>query len=98
MDSNDYVKTLTVNGKEIKLGKDDYGQCYFIEWEEPNGEVMDAGLGTYNMYYMEDIYHMFDPVYEQLSHKDLFGEEFTDTEKKLWDEYMKLFEEEYGKA
>lgn len=98
MDSNDYIKTLTVNGKEIKLGMDDYGQCYFIEWEEPDGKIMDTSLGTYNLHYMESVYHMFDPVYKQLSRKDLFGEEFTEAEQKLWDEYMRMFEEEYKKV
>lgn len=95
MDTNEYIKTFTINGQDIKLGLDDYGQCYFIEWEDEQNNVQTLGLGTYNFRYMEEIYYLFDPTYKDLSRKDLYGEELTDEEKVLWKRYKDLFEEEY---
>ena len=93
MTKEEYIKTLNISGHEIKLGLDDYGQCYFIEWEE-NGKIRDMGLGTYNFHYMEEIYYMFDPVFKELAKKDLYGEEMTSEEQNKWLEYKNLFNEE----
>ena len=95
MKKDEYIKTLNVGGKEIKLGLDDYGQCYFIEWTDDLGLHHEMGLGTYNFNYMEDIYCMFDEEYRELSRKDLFGEYMTPEENDKWLEYKKLFEKEY---
>ena len=95
MDSNDYIKTLMVNGKEIKLGMNDYGQCYFIEWEDAEGKIQDASLGTYNSDYMEEVYYMFDPVYKELMRKSFRGE-LTDEDEAKFEEYQKMFAKEYG--
>lgn len=91
MKKDEYVTTLNICGKEIKLGLDDCGQCYFVEWLE-NGETKSMGLGTYNFHYMSDIYYMFDPVYKELSKKD-FRNQLVPEEKKQFDEYKKLFSE-----
>ena len=95
MEFSQYIKTLTICGHDIDLGLDDYGQCYFIEWIDENGDKKDTGLGTYNFHYMESIYHMFDPVYKELSRKKLYGEELTEEEKVLCKRYQDLFKEEY---
>lgn len=95
MDTNQYIKTFTINGHEIKLGLDDYGQCYFIEWTDENGNKQDTGLGTYNFHYMEEIYYRFDPIYKSLARKEIYCEELTEEEKVLWKRYQDLFEEEY---
>ena len=95
MDSNDYIKTLTVNGKEIKLGMNDYGQCYFIEWEDDEGKIQDVGLGTYNSDYMEEVYYRFDPAYKELMRKSFRGE-LTDEDEIKFEEYQKMFAKEYG--
>jgi len=89
-----YIETLHINGYDINLGIDDYGQCYFIEWEE-DGQKKDLGLGTYNFRYLEEIYYLFDPVYKILAIKDLKGEEMTPEEKKEWQQYKDSFDEEY---
>lgn len=96
MEKNEYIKTFTICGKDIDLGLDDYGQCYFVEWTDENGVKKDVGLGTYNLHYMEEIYYMFDPTYKLLSTIDLYGEEFTPEEKEQWDKYQKIFDEEYS--
>jgi len=94
MTKEEYVKTLNINNQEIKLGLDDYGQCYFIEWEE-NGETKDMGLGTYNFHYIEEIYYMFDPVFKELTKKNLYGDEMSPEEQNKWLEYKKIFDKEY---
>ena len=95
MDEKDYVKTLVVGGKEIKLGLDDCGQCYYIEWEQ-DGETKETCLGTYNFHYMEDIFHLFDDDYRNLSRKWLWSEDMTSDEQANWNEYQRIIEEEYG--
>lgn len=94
MTSEEYIKTFNINGKEIKLGLDDYGQCYFIEWIDDNGETQETGLGTYNFHYMEEIYYLFDEKYKDLVRKEMFGgissPEWLELEK-----YDKMFKEEY---
>ena len=59
MTEEEYVKSLNINGHVIKLGIDDYGQQYFIEWEDSDGKH-EIGLGSYNLNYMTDILHIFD--------------------------------------
>lgn len=65
MTDEEYIKTLTVNGQKIDLGLDDYGQQYFIEWEDEEGKH-ESGLGAYNLDYMSSILHMFDPDYRRI--------------------------------
>lgn len=59
MTEEEYVKSLSINGHTIKLGIDDYGQQYFIEWEDFDGKH-EMGLGSYNLDYMTDILYMSD--------------------------------------
>ena len=94
MKPEEYVKTFNINGKEIKLGLDDYGQCYFIEWIDDNGETQSTGLGTYNFHYMEEIYYLFDEKYKDLARKEMFGD-LTDRDWNELNKYDKMFEEEY---
>lgn len=72
MNKEDYIKTIVVNDKEIKLGLDDYGQCYYIEYLNDKNEIETTSLETYNTYYMEEIYYMFDPRFEYLERKNSF--------------------------
>lgn len=51
MDRNEYVETLVLNGKMINIGIDDAGQCYFVEWVDENGNLMQESCGSYNFYY-----------------------------------------------
>lgn len=95
MEKNEYIKTLNVAGKEVKLGLNDYGQCYFIEWVDEDGKEQSMGLGTYNSHYLEDIYYLFDPEYKALKKKELWGDYMTPKEYDRWLEYGKLFKKEY---
>ena len=94
MDKRNYIKTLHICGYDIDLGLDDYGQCYYIEWEQ-DGEKKVTGLGAYNFHYLEDIYYMFDPEYKILARKEIWGEELTEDEKKMLAEYQQIFDDEY---
>ena len=95
MKDSEYVKTFNINGKEIKLGLDDYGQCYFIEWVDDFGNTQETSLGTYNFRYMEDIYYLFDPHYKELIRKDLFDGLMASEDYNELRKYDKMFEEEY---
>ena len=94
MKEDEYIKTFVIGGKEIKLGLDDYGQCYFIEWTDDLGNIQQTGLGTYNFHYMEDIYYLFDDRYKELCRIEL-RRELTDKEIKEMEKYYELFEKEY---
>ena len=94
MTKEEYVKTFEVCGTKVDLGLDDYGQCYFIEWTDKNGERKETGLGTYNFHYLEEIYSMFDEKYRDLARKEIFGD-LTDADWNELNKYDKMFEEEY---
>ena len=96
MSEDDYVKTLRIGGKEVKLGLNDAGQCYYLEWEE-DGETKEMGLGAYNFHYMEEAYYLFDERYKELSKKDLFGE-LSDAEWLEYCRYHDMFDKEYENA
>ena len=95
MRKEEYIKTLIVNNKEIKLGIDDYGQCYFIEFINDNGDIEELSLGTYNCDYMEEIYGLFDEEYKKLLEKEFLKKPFSKSDKNKMDKYKKLFKEEY---
>lgn len=72
MTKEEYLETLNIKGYEVKIGIDDYGQCYFCEWIDDNGELQTHTCGTYNINYLEDIYSIFDRKGVYIS---LYGEE-----------------------
>lgn len=48
MKPNEYIKTIVIYGKMINVGIDDYGQQYFLEYVDDNGELQEIGCGAYN--------------------------------------------------
>ena len=48
MKRDEYVKTIVVYGKMLNVGMDDYGQQYFLEYVDDNGELQEIGCGAYN--------------------------------------------------
>lgn len=48
MKQEEYVKTIVVYGKMLNVGMDDYGQQYFLEYVDDNGELQEIGCGAYN--------------------------------------------------
>ena len=59
MKKEEYVETKVINGHMVNIGLDDYGQCYFFEFVDPDGELREVSCGTYNFNYEEEIeYYM----------------------------------------
>lgn len=59
MKKEEYVKTLIVKGQKVEAGLDDYGQCYFFEYENENGKIQEVCCGSYNPNYEEEITDYF---------------------------------------
>ena len=55
MKQEDYVETLDVKGKKVDVGLDDYGQCYYFEFEDDNGDIKEVSCGTFNGDYVGEI-------------------------------------------
>ena len=91
MKKSEYVKTITIKDQEIRIGKDDYGQCYFVEWTDDGGSH-EMGLGTYNEDIMGDLLYIFDPDYCELMRKIYLDDTLTDEELERKACYEKLIE------
>lgn len=55
MKPEEFVKKLKVKDKVVKVGLDDYGQCYFFEYVNDNGEMQEVCCGSYNPDYKDEI-------------------------------------------
>ena len=51
MKREEYVTTIVVYGKMVNVGMDDYGQQYFLEYVDDNGELVEFSCGSYNSDY-----------------------------------------------
>lgn len=91
MKKSEYVKTITIKDQKICIGRDDYGQCYFVEWTDDEG-FHEMGLGAYNKYIMEDLLYIFDPDYCELMRRVYLSETLTDEELERKAYYEKLIE------
>lgn len=60
MKKEDYIGSLTINNTKVDIGIDDYGQCYYFEFENDKGEIETYGCGSYNINYLDDILFMVD--------------------------------------
>ena len=58
MKPEEYVKTIAYNGHMVNIGNDDYGQQYFIEYVDDDGNLCEVGCGAYNFEYMEVVEHL----------------------------------------
>ena len=95
MTSDEYIKTIRVKDLDVDLGMDDYGQSYFIEWEDDEGRH-EMSVGSYNTDYLSTILHYCDPEYKRLWEKMLLGQLLTDQEKDQWEQYQKMIDDEYS--
>ena len=59
MKQEDYIETLVINGHIVPVGMDDYGQCYYFEYLDENGQLQEMGCGTYNFNYKREIESFF---------------------------------------
>lgn len=90
MNKEDYIKTVEIDGIKVDIGMDDYGQCYYFEYTDKDGEFHQYSCGTYNMDYMFDILYTVSPRFHELFWKD----ELTNEEREEYAKYEKLLKEE----
>ena len=55
MKQEEYVRTIAYKVRMFNLGLDDYGQQYFIEYVDSEGNLQEFGVGAYCSDYMEAI-------------------------------------------
>ena len=83
MKREEYIKTIVVYGKMVNVGMNDYGQQYYIEYLNDNGEIVEVGCGAYN-FEVEDIA-------KSIIDYDRYGREFWGDEE--WEQIQKEKEE-----
>lgn len=89
MKRDEYVKTIVIYGKMVNVGMDDYGQQYFIEFVNENGELIEVGCGAYN-FDVEDVAKSIID-YERHS-REIWGDEEWEEMQKAKEERMKKYE------
>lgn len=79
MTKEEYIGTIELNGTKVDIGIDDYGQQYFFEFINKDGEKETLGCGAYNINFLDNIIftidrkgyyenkYDYDKIYEQLS-------------------------------
>ena len=60
MIKEEYIGTIELNGTKVDVGIDDYGQQYFFEFINKNGEKEILGCGAYNINFLDDIIYIVD--------------------------------------
>ena len=90
MKQNEYVKTIVVYGKMVNIGMDNYGQQYFIEYVDNNGDLVEVGCGAYNFDYEDTAKSIID--YRRRS-IEIWGEEAVLEMERAREERMKKYEE-----
>lgn len=59
MRKEDYFTTIVVDGKVVPIGIDDYGQCYYFEYVDKDGQLQEMTCGTYNFNWEKEISDFF---------------------------------------
>ena len=91
MKANEYVKTLVVYGKMVNIGMDDYGQQYFIEYVDNNGDLVEVCCGAYVLDYEDVARSIIDPRRYFI---EIWGEEAVLEMECAREERMKKYEKE----
>jgi len=97
MKKENYIGTIEIEGIKIDIGLDDYGQCYYFEYEK-NGQKIEQSCGTYNTEVIPCIFFELCPKYRKLWTKSFLGEITEEEEKELqkWEEKIKEKEKEFN--
>lgn len=91
MISEDFIKTIEIEGIKVDIGQNDYGQCYYFEYEK-DGQKFDISCGTYNADVISYIFFELCSRYRKLWGKN-FRNELTDEEKIEYQEWEKKIRE-----
>lgn len=94
MKPEEYIKTIVVYGKMVNVGMDDYGQQYFLEFVNNNGELEEIGCGAYNFDYEEVAKSIIDHrrfLIEEWGEEQVLEIEKSKTERqaKYWNKKMR---------
>ena len=60
MTKEEYIGTLNLNGTKVDVGIDDYGQQYFFEFIDSQGNFQEIDCGAYNFCWLDDLLYMVD--------------------------------------
>lgn len=60
MIKEEYIGTIELNGTVVNVGIDDYGQQYFFEFINKDGEKETLGCGAFNINFLDDIIYIVD--------------------------------------
>lgn len=92
MKPEEYIKTIVVYGKMVNVGMDDYGQQYFLEFVDNNGDLVEFGCGAYTFDYESMAKSIIDHRRYQI---EIFGEEWViKTEKEREERLAKRWNKE----
>ena len=78
--SKNILETVVVNGINVYICYD--GNGYFVKYNSITKPI------KINTYFMLDIYKELDPMFSYLEDKDLHGEEFSNKERDLYNNYI----------
>ena len=59
MIKEDFIESGVYNGHMYNIGCDDCGQCYYIEYLDENGKLIETSCGTYNLDYQGVLEYLF---------------------------------------
>ena len=60
MKKEEYIGTIELNNTKIDIGIDDYGQQYFFEFINENGEKESLGGSTKKLNFLEEVIFTID--------------------------------------
>ena len=90
MKQEEYIKTIVVYNKMVKVGLDDYGQQYILEYVNDEGKIVIIGCGAYNFNYEDVAKSCID--YERYS-QEIWGNETWKQMKREKEIRLKKYEE-----
>ena len=92
---DELISIIKIKEKEVRVGVDDYGQCYFASYIDENGEEQEVSFGTYCTEFMEDLFFFADEEFRNLFIKKTKGE-LNEKDKARLDLYYSQFDGLYG--
>ena len=92
---DELISIIKIKEKEVRVGVDDYGQCYFASYIDENGEEQEVSFGTYCTEFMEDLFFFADEEFRDLFIKKTKGE-LNEKDKERLNLYYSQFDELYG--
>jgi len=90
-----YYRTVIIDGVEVDIGLDDYGQCYVFRYKDGN-DIVEHCCGAYNSEYMYDVVYAVSSRYRELCRLELF-DALSEAEAEELKRYEQFIREENKK-